>query len=132
MGMGPENRRIKAVHRFLPETVYHEKMHNPYRGGTPDVWYSGRKADLWIEWKWRAGLPKKGRVVPALSALQQKWLRDRFAQGRTVWTVMGTRSGNIRFVNPAEWEEGLTLEECRRRLMSNQLTADYIVLWVGQ
>jgi hypothetical protein len=47
----PETTFIQSIHRHLPKEVYREKMANPYRGGTPDVWYSGYKSDLWVEYK---------------------------------------------------------------------------------
>jgi hypothetical protein len=75
--MGPENRLINAVKKELGSDVYSEKMHNAYRGGTPDVWYSGRGGDLWVEWKWIASVPKKGPIVPNLSELQKQWLGRR-------------------------------------------------------
>lgn len=107
MSTGPENRFIASIHRVLPKSIYREKMHNPYRGGTPDVWYSGER-DAWIEYKWINAVPKKGVVIPALSELQKKWLEDRFAEGRSVFVVVGCPLGAIIFRNPAEWETGRT------------------------
>ena len=51
MAAGPETRFIASVHRHLPVDLHHEKMHNAYRGGTADCWYSGQKDDLWVEYK---------------------------------------------------------------------------------
>jgi hypothetical protein len=84
MASGPETRFIQSIHKKLPKTVYHEKMHNPYRGGTPDVWYSGKLRDLWIEYKWGKNKPRK---------LQKDWITKRRAEGRTVWVVTGTPDG---------------------------------------
>lgn len=82
-------------------------MHNPYRGGTADVWYSGKR-DAWIEYKWINSLPKKGVLVPDLSGLQKHWLGSRFIEGRNVFVVVGCPSGAVVFSNPAEWNDGLT------------------------
>ena len=73
MGRGPENRFIASIHRLLPNELHAEKMHNPYRGGTFDVWYSGNKADIWVEYKYDDNW---------LSPLQAKWGRGRHAEGR--------------------------------------------------
>ena len=60
MAAKPETTFYTSVHRHLPSTdlLHREKMSNPYRGGTFDHWYSGKKADLWIEWKFVV-LPKR-------------------------------------------------------------------------
>ena len=51
MSRGPENNFISSVHKHLPMKLYRMKNNNPYNGGIADVWYSGSKADLWIEYK---------------------------------------------------------------------------------
>lgn len=106
MSSGPENRFIASVHTKL-KGIYFEKMHNPYRGGTADVWYSGKR-DAWIEYKWINSVPKKGVLIPDLSGLQKLWLGNRFSEGRTVFAVVGCPSGAIVFSNPAEWTDGIT------------------------
>lgn len=106
MNSGPENRFIKSVHDKLPKEIYKEKMHNPYRGGTADVWYSGER-DAWIEYKWIDSVPKKGVLIPALSPLQVIWCTDRFNEGRNVYVVVGCPLGAIVFSNPADWEDGV-------------------------
>ncbi len=79
-------------------------MANPYRGGTADSWYSGKR-DLWIEWKW-VELPKRPDTIidithgtakskPSLSVLQQHWIRDRVAEGRDVWVIVGCKDGGL-------------------------------------
>lgn len=75
-------------------------MNNPYRSGTADYWYSGNKADLWIEYKWLKKIPTKiinlsSGDKPLLSALQQKWLTARDNEGRNVAVVVGFPEGAI-------------------------------------
>lgn len=105
--MKPENRYIAAVHKQLPEGVYAEKMHNPYRGGTFDVWYSARPRDMWVEYKWVERLPVRVALVPDLSALQRDWGLGRFNEGRNVKVVVGSPTGGVVFMNPTEWTNGL-------------------------
>ncbi len=104
--MGPENRFIQRVHKKLDKSVYREKMHNVYRGGTPDVWYSGPGGDLWVEYKWIDSVPKSGTIVPNLSALQLDWLTKRYAEGRNVLVVVGTPEGAAVISRPDEWKNG--------------------------
>lgn len=97
MSSGPENRFRESLHRKLPPELHHEKMHNPYRGGTADDWYSGTKADIWVEYKW---------AKLNLSELQKKWLRERSEEGRRVFVVVGNKDGGVLFLTPASWEAG--------------------------
>lgn len=85
-------------------------MHNPYRGGTADVWYSG-EYDAWIEYKWINSVPKKGVLKPDLSSLQKLWLSGRYLEGRNVLVVVGCPLGAIVFSNPADWEDGVKVEK---------------------
>ena len=81
---------------MLPVGLYYEKMNNVYRGGTPDVWYSGTLDDLWVEYKWIPKLPVRGVVdlLDLLSPLQAKWLGDRMLEGRNVAIVVGSPKGS--------------------------------------
>jgi hypothetical protein len=85
-------------------SAYREKMHNAYRGGTPDVWYSGPGGDLWVEYKWSTS--KKGVLVPALSSLQRDWLTKRKLEGRNVAVVVGSPTGATILEEPDHWTSG--------------------------
>ena len=78
-------------------------MHNAYRGGTPDVWYSGSRGDLWVEYKWIARIPKRGTIVPKLSPLQLDWLTKRKAQGRNVLVIVGSPKGALSLSLVKSW-----------------------------
>lgn len=108
MSRGPENRFIASIHRLLPADLYHMKNHNSYVGGPADVWYSGKRGDLWIEYKYVKNLPRVIDLMDlkksyCLSALQQEWLRNRFREGRNVTVVLGYEKGGIVFTS-LEWE----------------------------
>jgi len=126
--MKPENRFITSVHNRLPDSVYREKMHNPYRGGTFDVWYSGSKADLWIEYKWIERIPRKGLVVPNLSSLQMDWGQKRYEEGRHVVVVVGCPEGGVKLTNPHLWKEGVSVEEFRTALLTKSALAAWIYM----
>lgn len=122
---GPESRFIHSVHEKLPKEVYREKMHNVYRGGTFDVWYSGKARDLWIEYKWVGSIPKKGTIVPDLSMLQLKWGRGRQGEGRNVFVVVGCPDGGV-LLKSTQWEEGVSVEEFRKALLTKSALAKWI------
>lgn len=105
-------------------------MHNVFRGGTPDMFYSGVR-DMWIEWKWVPSLPKRGRtlIIPDLSALQTMWLNGRFWEGRNVNVVVGSKDGCIVFVVPHQWIEGIARDEAR--VQSEEQVAEWITNQCG-
>ncbi len=98
MSSGPENRFRASLHRLLPQELHHEKMNNPFRGGTFDDWYSGSKADIWVEYKWEKN---------PLSPLQIKWGRERHAEGRRVFVIKGNKDGGVLYKTPKTWEAGV-------------------------
>lgn len=123
----PETRFYSAVHKLLPSTLHREKMHNVYRGGTADVWYSGNADDLWVEYKWLPKVPKKAliRLDKLLSPVQLLWLRGRYEEGRNVVVILGTPEGAWIFEN-RNWESPLDPQIFRRMSMSRQFVSDYI------
>ena len=102
MAAKPETTLYTAINKSLPKDIHREKMHNPYRGGTPDFFYSGNKADKWVEYKWMPYNPRAA-FVPTLSTLQIKWLRERHGEGRNVAVIVGSPSG-VMILKALEWE----------------------------
>jgi hypothetical protein len=128
VGSKPETRFYMAVHRLLPANLHKEKMANPYRGGTADVWYSGTLDDLWVEYKYLVKVPKKAsiQVLKDLSALQQHWLKERHKEGRNVVVILGTPLGAWIFER-LEWETRLiTADELQTSGHTKHSVADYI------
>lgn len=117
---GPENTFIASVHKHLPPQLYRMKNHNQYNGGIPDVWYSGTKADLWVEYKY-VNLPKKDDTViqltggknPLLSHLQLEWLIERHKEGRNVAVVVGSKLGGC-YITYANLTDNPTTSKFRR------------------
>ena len=129
MSVKPETRYIGSVHKKLPKS-YAEKNNNPYRSGTPDVWYSGVEGDLWVEYKYLPALPKRTEVLPDLSPRQKRWLGNRLDEGRNVAVVLGTPEGGVIYRDRA-WLVPLTPAEFRAKMVSVQAVADWIYTNVG-
>ena len=93
--MKPENNFIARIHKYLPAALHREKMHNAYRGGTPDVWYSGSVRDLWVEYKYIQHVPKRSatRIPVDLSDLQRQWINRRLIEGRNIAVIIGCARG---------------------------------------
>ncbi len=132
MSKGPENTFIGSVHKHLPAGLYHMKNHNQYNGGIADVWYSGVR-DLWVEYKFIV-VPKRPSTIidlltgknPAISYLQQEWLRSRHGEGRSVGVVVGSKGGGVWFPGLA-WETPLTVENFSSLLQSRKDLAGTIL-----
>jgi hypothetical protein len=132
---GPETRFIASVHRHLPpaDQFHREKMANPYRGGTADSWYSGKR-DLWVEWKF-IELPKRDTTMidltggknPPLSPLQQDWIRGRNREGRDVWVVIGCKEGGLILPGVRYWDAPFPTEYYRKRLLTRPEVAQRIL-----
>lgn len=128
----PENTFIASVHRHLPVELYRMKNHNQYNGGIADVWYSGPKADLWIEYKFITVPTRDSTTIdltfgknPTLSRLQQDWLRSRFIEGRNVWVVVGCKMGGVVFQGTT-WEQPITADRFKELTISRATIANAI------
>lgn len=132
MSKGPENTFISSVHKHLPAKLYHLKNNNAYVAGVPDVWYSGDR-DLWVEYKFIM-VPKRPDTVidlitgknPAISYLQQEWLRSRHGEGRSVGVIVGSKDGGIWLPGMA-WEQTYTAADFLKHLRSRKELADEIL-----
>jgi len=130
MSTKPENTFIKSIHRMLPN-VYAEKMANPWRAGTADVWYSGKRGDLWIEYKFIERIPRSKEILPELTPRQLRWLCDRFDEGRNVAVVLGTPTGGVIYRNPQEWTTPLTPVDFQAKQVTKKEIAEWISRQVG-
>jgi hypothetical protein len=127
----PETTFTQAVHKILGSLehnghrTYYEKMFNPYRSGTPDVWYSGYSADLWIEYKYIPVLPVRADIKLDLSERQKEWISLRRLEGRNVVVVCGSKCGAVIFVN-GDWLNPISPAEFQQRAISRKELA----LWI--
>jgi hypothetical protein len=124
MARKPETTFIASVNKHL-QCTYSEKMHNPYRSGTPDVWYSGDKNDLWAEYKFLQSIPVKVDIRLDLSALQTLWLRRRYHEGRNVAVICGCKEGGVVFTD-LSWEQPLAPSAFRSMLVDRK----QIAMWI--
>ena len=136
MSRGPENTFIASVHKHLPAEVYRMKNNNQYNGGIADVWYSGR-LDLWVEYKFITLPARDGTVVdlifgknPAISALQQNWLRARSAEGRAVGVIVGCKAGGV-WLTGVSWDGIYTAAFYKANLQTRAELAQTICQQIG-
>jgi hypothetical protein len=113
MAVKPESRFYRRVNDKLPQGIHYQKIGSASENGTPDFWYSGSKADAWVEYKWLLSVPRIGcDVTKELSALQRRWLNLRMQEGRLVIVIVGSPQGCAVLFNGA-WNARVPLEEFR-------------------
>ena len=132
MARKAETTFIGSVHKHLPMGVYREKMNNPYRSGTADVWYSGKK-DLWVEYKVLPTLPKRleTNIVLGLSENQKIWLRHRHEEGRNVAVICGCKAGGVVFQG-VSWDRPISNPEFTSRIRTRLELAAWLLTQTGE
>lgn len=102
-------------------------MANPYIGGTADSWYSGKKGDLWVEYKFLPSIPQRGIITAkrlGLTALQLDWLEGRYKEGRNVAVIVGVPGGGI-IMRDLLWAKDLPASIFAKRI-SDAAIAEWI------
>ncbi len=130
MSSKPENTFIQAVHKHLDRSVHREKMCNPYRSGTPDVWYSGAESDLWVEYKFIPRIPKNADIIVDLSPRQLEWITARRQEGRHVVVIVGSPKGGVVLEN-GDWERPISPASFIAQLLPRAELAGWISNKVG-
>lgn len=117
MSKGPENTFIASIHKLLPSAIYRIKNNNVYNAGQPDVWYSGQKADLWVEFKFITVPVRDDTMIDfGLSPLQKEWLTSRHREGRNVGVIVGCKAGGV-WLPGTSWDTTHTAKSFRAQTM---------------
>jgi len=115
-----ESAFIQSIHHKLPKEIYRWKISDRFSSGVADAYYSTSKIDIWIEYKY---YPRKlpTQIKPKLSKLQLKWLKDRHAEGRTVYVIVGSPEGCLIYEN-LEW----TTAKCKTHKINKEDLIDWL------
>jgi hypothetical protein len=126
MSAKPETTFYNSVHKHLPVELYHMKTHNPFVAGVPDVWYSGPRGDMWVEYKFIV-LPKRDNTLIniGLSELQKDWLRERDREGRCCRVIVGCKEGGVML---KDWTKEICNKTFKSLLVSRKKLADSIIM----
>ena len=100
-----ESQFTQSIMRKLDKRIYKWKIMNMMQNGVPDCYFSGPAGDLWVEFKY-IKVPKRDTTEfkPKLSALQLKWLNERYDEGRNVAVILGSDIGSAIFID--RWWNG--------------------------
>ena len=102
------------------------KNHNEYVGGIPDVWYSGARADLWVEYKYLPISNPRSVVIPDLSLKQLHWIAARRAEGRNAWVIVGYKPGGVVFTDFDDIRNGILPDAFIARTLDRKAIAERI------
>lgn len=128
MNKGPETRFIQQVNRYLSLDVHREKIHNPYRGGTPDFYYEAKPEMMWVEYKFLTKVPPTVDCTDTdrmLSALQQLWLERAHKNGRQTAVIVGWEKGGVIFEG-LDWKQSIERDDFESRTKSKKEIAAWL------
>lgn len=129
MSAKPETSFINSVHRFLPpgrHDPYWMKNNNIYTSGIWDVWYSGPRLDMWVEYKFLAHVPVKEMFIPGLSELQLAWGFSRYAEGRNMAVIVGCKEGGVIYEH-LDWLVPTSRDEFMSMVWTRKEIAEWII-----
>lgn len=131
MAAKPETNFSNALRDALPDGIYSMKNNNEYVSGIPDLWFSGRRGDLWVEMKFIQKLPKTVPIRPydLLSKMQEKWLRDRYEEGRNVAVIIGCKRGSRLegiILRDLAWERDIPTQDFDALIVSKSELVSFI------
>ena len=86
-----ERHFINKIHKRLSSDIYKWKINDAYRGGVPDVFYSGPGGHCFVEYKYKKELPKKHNTFIKFGVTTQQcaWLNARKDEGVPVFVALG-------------------------------------------
>ena len=125
MSQQKENQFRDSIHKHMTkESPHQEKMHNPFRSGTFDDWYTGLKRDCWVEYKYRGKLQSVD-CSKLLTDLQWRWGTERHKEGRLVIVIIGFPQGGL-VVHRNEWGKRIPISFVELRIQKRKELAAYL------
>ena len=126
-----ENTFWLALRKKLVPRVYALKINLRFTAGIPDCWLSGSQGDLWMENKYLQTVPPIVDPTKLLSALQQQWLRRRYAEGRSVGVLIGSSEGHLYFPS-LSWLSPVTRGTFQTKAKKTGEIAEELIEIVGE
>lgn len=134
MARKPEAQYTSDIKKKLGAGVYALKLCLPYTAGVADSWYDGPARDIWVEYKFLNPIPLTidltGGKDPIITKLQQRFLYERFLNGRNVAVIVGSKSGGVIF--PAlSWQTPISREDFLAKAQTKQEVASHLTSFVS-
>lgn len=124
------------LRKKLKGQVYAWKINASYVKGVPDCWMSGLNQDLWIENKrMSADQPPVSLDLTDhkkyLTLHQQRWLKERYEEGRNVAVVVFGKPGHL-YLEGLEWQTPISRLNYLDQAMTMDELAQHIVAILGE
>ena len=121
---------VKSVHSHLSSDVYKWKIRDTYTGGIPDVFYSGPRCMMFIEYKYIKKLPvrSKTNIKCSISPLQHLWLHRMYDQGHKVAVVLGVDHEALIMQYPKVWKEPIS----KKYFQDNCVPFKQVTTWIEE
>jgi len=122
---------------LLKNRVYAWKINANYIAGIPDWWGSGVHQDLWVENKRIKGDKDPPAILDLtktddyLNRNQQDWLRERYAEGRSVGVLVFSKAGHVYFPG-LTWEKPISKLDFLERAMPKKDLAEMLINILGE
>jgi hypothetical protein len=119
---------IQKIHGKLPQAVYRWKINDTNQLGVSDAFYSGPEGLLFVEYKWKATLPKRAATILhdlGVSPIQRHWLRGRHSDNISIAVIVGLPEGALIFPG-LSWEDALSVGVLRDQVVPHLAVADWI------
>jgi hypothetical protein len=124
------------LRKKLKGQVYTWKINASYVKGVPDCWMSGLNQDLWVENKrMSAAQPPVSLDLTDhkkyLTLHQQRWLKERYEEGRNVAVVVFGKPGHL-YLEDLEWQTPISRLNYLDQAMTMDELAQHIVAILGE
>jgi len=126
-----ENTFWQALRKKLVPRIYALKLNLSFTAGVPDCWLSGSQGDLWMENKYLQTVPPVVDPTKLLSELQQLWLKQRHAEGRSVGVLIGSVDGHLYFPS-LSWLSPVTRGTFQMKAKKTREIAEELIEIVGE
>ncbi len=123
---------MRAVLNKLPPKVHSQSMTSASltTAGTPDRYFD-YLSDLWVEFKWNAGLPRVLDTGRMLSDLQKRWLARRYEVGKNCLVIVGfpylNKNCGVVLSTPGEWLNPIPRIQFVPMIMTIPQIADHVL-----
>ncbi len=117
---------ITKVHKHLPKYINAWKINDPYHGGVPDAFYSGKYQHCFIEYKYIKKLPKKenSKILINLSEQQRVCLQKHLDHNINAFVVVGSK--DLIYTTQDFFQKEITLKEFINKSISFKLYINHL------
>jgi len=129
-----ESKHTAKLGKLVRPQIYALKLNLNFQKGVADCYYSGSIMGLWSEHKRFAKTPPVIDLtqISVTTKLQQKFLRDRYDEGRNVSMIVFTDDMGHMLLWGMDWERPIPREEYRTKAVTMKQLSVQLITLVGR